>query len=113
MDKLPIEIYKNAKKDPMEGPFFIESLSFDELFDFQEKVGKDDLANSRLLQMCIVDSDGERVFKPQQIKIIKDRMSGSHYMASLIAANGVNDFDAISQMSEKYSKNTSSNQNSE
>lgn len=113
MDKLPIQIYKNAKKDLIEGPFFIKSLSFDELSEFQEKVGKDDLVNSRLLQMCIVNSDEEPVFKPQQIKMIKDRMKGSHYMVALIAANGVNDFEAMSEMAEKYSKNTLSDQDSE
>lgn len=107
MEKLPIKIYKNAKGDPMEGSFFIKALSFDDLISYQEKLGKDEDERARLLQMCLVNEDGERVFKPQQIKVIKDRMSGSHYMSALIVATNENDFDLISKVGEKYAKNTS------
>lgn len=113
MEKIDIKVRKNAKGDLIEGDFFVKELSFDECIEMNEKGDKGGDSNNRLIQMCLVNSDGERVFKPQQLKIIPDRLSGVDMMSILIEANGLNDFSKIGEISEKYSKNTQSNQTSE
>jgi len=104
MDKIDIQVKKNSKGDLIEGPFFVTEIDYDSIVDLQSKPD-DENRPSWLIQKCLVNEDGENIFKPQQVKLIKQRLKGAHYMALLMACNGINEFDKISEVGEKYSKN--------
>jgi len=108
MELINIKVKKNSKGDLRDGKFYVKELSFDECFELHDKGDKGEDANLRLVQMCLVDEEGERVFKPQQMKLIKERISGVDMMAVLMEANGLNDFNKIAEISEKYRKNSQS-----
>ena len=110
MEKLDIKVRKSAKGGFIEGSFFVKQLDFDECIALHEKSGDD--GNARLVQMCLVKADGEPVFKPQQVNLIKDRLSGVDYMCVLITCNELNDFAKIGQLADKYAKNSESVPNS-
>lgn len=114
MEKVDIQIRKgkSEKSGFIEGEFFVKALDFDELMDLQAKASEDSDNNGRLIQACLMDDSGEPVFKPQQINVIKDRMSGVDYMVVLMEANQLNDFSKLNAIAEKYAKNSKSNQNS-
>ena len=99
MEKVDIKIAKCKATE-----FFVKTLDFDECMELHEKSGQGD-EHSRLVQLCLVDGDGERVFKPQQIKLIKDRISGIDMSCVLMVANAVNDFDKVAEYASKYQKN--------
>lgn len=113
MEKVDIRVKKNKKGDFLSGSFFVKELDFDECLELHEKTGNGDDNNLRLVQMCLVDSSGERVFKPQQMKLIKERLSGIDMTIVLIEANGLNDFSKIADISDKYRKNSQSDQTSD
>lgn len=110
MEQLDIRVKKNAKGELLSGPFFVKELDFDELTNLQEKHSADSIFNSHIIQSCLVDSDGVEVFKPQQVKLIKARINGSHFGVVLYVANKVNDFGAIARYMEQYKKNSESDQ---
>ncbi len=110
MEQLDIRVKKNAKGELLDGPFFVRELDFDELTSLQDKHSADSIFNSHIIQYCLVDADSAPVFKPQQVKLIKSRINGSHFAAVLYVANEVNDFGAIAKYMEKYKKNSESDQ---
>ena len=100
MEKVDISIKGSAKTE-----FYVKALDFDECLEFHEKTTKDTDHNLKLVQMCLVDSTGARVFKPQQVKVIKDKINGVDLMSVLMVANAVNDFEKLGNIAEKYQKN--------
>jgi len=106
MEKVDIKVAKCKAKE-----FFVKALSPEELFAFQERIGTVDeqkdkmLLNNILIQACLVDSDGNNIFKPQQVHLIKDRIGGIDYSCVLAEATGLNDFEKLTKITEKYSKN--------
>lgn len=113
MEKIDIKVRKGKNGSFIDGPFFVKTLDFDECIALHEKRDKDENNNWRLIQMCLVFSDGSPVFKPQQMNVIKDRLSGVDIMAVLMEANGQNDFSKIGTIAEKYQKNSEGDQDSE
>ena len=109
MERVDIRVRKNKKGEFVDGEFYVKELDVDEIFSLQGSPD-DKLENSRLLQKCLVTSEGEPVFKPQQINLIKERLSGVDFTVALIAANGINDFGKIGATVDKYSKNSKSDQ---
>jgi len=109
MELVDIKVRKNKKGDLIEGEFFVKELSFDECMTLHSSASDGD-ENSRMIQMCLVDSEGNHVFKPQQVKLIKDRLNGVDMTSVLIVANGLNDFTKIGELAEKYAKNSKSDQ---
>lgn len=116
MELVDIKVKKSAKGDYIDGKFYVKELDYDEFLNIRKNSGKhkdgekSDIADSeegnmRLIQACLVDEDGEHVFKPQQINLIKKRMSGVNIMATLIVATNVNDISKLGDLAEKYAKN--------
>ena len=104
MEKVDIKVSKSKAES-----FYIKQLSFDECMSLYEKSGSGD-ENSRLVQLCLVDEEGKPIFKPQQIPMIKERLSGVDMAVVLTVANGINEFSKIAEVAEKYSKNSKSDQ---
>lgn len=100
MEKVDISIKGNTKDE-----FFVKALDFDECLEFHEKTNKNTDHNLKLVQMCLVDSEGNRVFKPQQLKVIKSKINGVDLMSVLMVANAINDFEKLGNIAEKYQKN--------
>ncbi len=94
---------KKGKTGYLDGPFFVKELDFEDCMSLQSNESGDE--HSRLIQMCLVDADGNNVFKPQQIKLIKERISGVDMGVLLVHATGLNDFEKIAGAAELYKKN--------
>jgi len=107
MDKVDIKVSKSKAES-----FYVKQLSFDECMALYEKSGSND-ESSRLIQLCLVDEEGKPIFKPQQIPLIKERLSGVDMAVVLTVANGINEFAGIAQVAEKYAKNSKSDQTSD
>ena len=109
MKKIDIKVKKSAKGDYLEGDFFIKALSFNELVALQEKLGGDG-GEARMVQACLVDANGDNVFKAQQINIIGDRMIGGDMVMCVMDAMHINRIGKIGELAESYSKNSESDQ---
>lgn len=111
MDEIQISVKKNKKGDLVEGPFFVRELDIDQLtgyYDAIQKPGADEKA--LLAQATLCTKDGEPVFKPQQVKLIKERLSGVDYLKLLYVAGQVNPLQDLEELMVKYEKNSTSDQ---
>lgn len=106
MKKVDINVKGSSKTG-----FQVRELDFDALQEFMEKREKVSDPNSLLIQMCLVDSKGEQVFKYQQIAQIKKKLNGVDMSLTLYEINQLNDFSKLANLVEEYQKNSASDQN--
>ena len=84
MEKVDISIKGNSKDE-----FYVKALDFDECLEFHEKTNKDTDHNLKLVQMCLVDSEGNRISKYDGY----GEFGGKDYYELLAQMNGIENPD--------------------
>jgi hypothetical protein len=110
MKKVDIVVLKNKKGDLMEGDFYVKRLSFDEITKVMEQASDASTINTNIISHCLVHKDGAPVFKPQQRKLIAERLPGVDTSIVMAEAEALNRFARLGQLGDEYEKNSESDQ---